>query len=124
MNSTCNVSVRVILAQGWNYTQTVENGTTVTIWCNMGVTFPEWRGPPVATQGTSTVYNYQYMSIFNHFGNEKLSRLSWAANNRDLRLSPVTKDDEGTYQCCYRFQIWMVNLLVRGMQNHLQFIHR
>ena len=98
----------------WNHTQNVENGTTVTIVCNLAATLPEWRGSPVEAHGT--VYNYQNDTKFNPaLGQEKLSRLRWAANNRDLTLSPVTRDDAGTYQCLYITQSWKVSLVVRGM---------
>ena len=106
----------------WNYTQNVENGTTVTIVCNMTATLPQWMGPP-ENDAQSTVYNYQNSSTFNHaIGQKKLSRLNWAANNRDLKLSPVTRNDEGTYECYQNSQNWAVNLVVRGMPNSLTFL--
>jgi len=115
MDSTFIVLVPVVLAQVWNYTQNVENGTTVTIVCNISATFPQWKGPPIGSTGTLTTYSYQGSAKINPtLGQEKLSRLGWA-NNRDLTLSPVTRDDAGTYGCYNNIQSWAVSLVVRGM---------
>lgn len=96
-----------------HYTLTVENDDPVTIVCNLAAFLPQWTGPPFTSTGTPLTYNNAY--TFNP-NLEKVSRLSWAANHRDLTLNPVTRDDAGTYQCyyCPGAQTWTVNFLVRG----------
>jgi len=111
MYSRCIVSAHIVLIETVNYTQNVENGTDVTIVCNMGVTLPAWTGPPDSMAYTM----YNYTSFNPAIGTDKMNRLSWAANNRDLILYPITMDDAGTYQCQSNFQTWVINLTVRGM---------
>lgn len=111
MYSRCIVAVHVILAQLWIYSQTVENGSIVTLKCLLSGSLPEWKGPPNAMS-----YSYLNDTIFNpDLGQEKLRRLHWAFNKRDLNVFPVTRDDQGSYQCFNGGDIWWVNLHVRGM---------
>ena len=125
MDTTCFVSVHIVWAQEGDFTQTVENGTNVMIVCDIAVTLPMWKGPPIGSTGRLTQYNYQSSATFNpNLGREMLSRLSWAANNRDLSLSPVTRDDEGTYQCYHGGQSWTVHLVVRGTLTFYLIIKR
>jgi len=91
-----------------NYTQTVESNTTVVLVCNISAQYPKWRGPPSFT-------TYTGGSIFNPYLNpDKRQRMSWADNKRDLVLNPVTREDEGNYECYYNGN-WFVTLNVRGI---------
>jgi len=97
-----------------NFTQTVESNTMVVIVCNIDVEFPSWSGPPLSAQGSLTRYNFHdYSDFLQNLDKDKLQRMSWANNNRDLVFNPVTRNDDGEYYCNNIAQHWRVELFVR-----------
>ena len=92
----------------------MEKGTTAVIKCNLIPmhSYPEWRGQP-RINGVLRLYNIEGESTF-FTSLENYARLSWAANNKDLVLNDVVREDEGMYQC-YSYGIrWTVLLNIRG----------
>ena len=100
-----------------NYTQNVESNTTVVLVCAFDVDYSMWRGPPLYAVGSLTTYNYPNSSKLNpNIGPDKLQRMGWADNKRDLVLYPVTRADDGNYECFdYELRRWAVLLTVRGI---------
>jgi len=93
----------------------VESNTTTVIECGINVLYPQWSGPPVQSFGLPTLYNYETSSKFNpNLDQDKLSRMSWAENQRDLTFSPVTRDEDGVYECFSNLS-WKVQINVRGI---------
>jgi len=111
-----SVSLRYTAALTINYTQTVEFNTTVVLVCTFDVEYPSWSGPPIDAHGYPTLYNYGGSSNFNpYLDQDKLQRMSWANNKRDLVLNPVSRADEGDYKCDITGSYWKVKLYVRGI---------
>ena len=109
------VAAVCVSTEQWNATLSVDLGTELTIVCGLSANFPSWRGPPLFDYKYISYYNYEGSAVFNSdLGQEKLSRMSWATNNRDLRLSPVTLDEMGVYVCSYNVHYWSVKVELRG----------
>ena len=99
-----------------NFTQTVESNTTVVIVCNIDVELPSWSGPPLSAHGFLTRYNFHdYPDFLQNLDTDKLQRMSWANNNRDLVFNFVTRKEEGEYYCNNIGLHWRVKLNVRGI---------
>jgi len=109
------VAAVFVSTEEWNMTLSANLGTEATIMCMLLSDFlPAWRGPPLSGN-VSSIYTYEGRAEFNpDLGQEKMSRMSWATNNRDLRLKSVTFDDTGIYECALRGSSWKVKLEVRG----------
>ncbi|WAR06570.1 hypothetical protein MAR_021939 [Mya arenaria] len=61
--------------------------------------YPSWNGPPHIS-GRSTLYNYEASQHFNPaLIDNKLLRMKWAENKRDLNFTSVLQEDEGNYSC-------------------------
>jgi len=103
----------------------VESITETVLVCGISgqYQYPAWSGPPVRGDGYLTTYNGG--ATFNPYL-DKVSRLRWADNLRDLKLSNVTRGDEGTYQCVYNMASWSLKLNVRGKRSFqmFKFIYR
>jgi len=113
----CAVSVNLhsIAGLSVNLTQSVESNSTAVIVCNINVEYPSWSGPSLSTHDWTT-YNYNNHPDFNPFlSQDKLQRMSWADNKRDLVLNPVTREDDGDYYCSYAGMMWFVKFDVRGI---------
>ena len=95
---------------------TVENNTTAVLVCKVNSQYPSWSGPPLSAHGSLTTYNYLDSPTFNPaLGQDRLQRMSLADNNRDLVLNPVTRADEGNYECFHDRVIFVFKLNVRGI---------
>jgi len=96
------VSVFVVeIVDASNITAFLTNGTAATLECSINneviIGYPAWYGPPI-TNDSRLKYSSS-TGAFNPALGEKLNRLSWASNKRDLQLNPVTRIDEGEYEC-------------------------
>jgi len=114
----CALSVNLHCVAGLsvNFTQSVESNTTAVIVCNINVEYPSWSGPPLNAHGWVTSYSDSGFSYFNpYLSQDKLQRMSWADNKKDLVLNPVTREDEGNYECYYAGMRWVITLNVRGI---------
>jgi len=99
-----------------NYTQNVEGNATVVLVCAFQFEYPLWMGPPLSATGSLTTYNHHGKSNFNpNLDEDKLQRMSWADNKRDLVFNPVARSDEGEYLCYNSQMTWVVELIVRGI---------
>ena len=76
-----------------NTTLSVQFGTTAVLECPLsaGKVYPDWYGPP-----DRMIYTLQGDPTRNP-GLHHINRVSWSANYRDLILSNVTREDEGSY---------------------------
>ena len=111
----CCVAAICVSAEQWNTILSVDLGTEATIVCGFSALYPAWKGPPLNEYNLNLEYNFGGSATFNFYlGWEKLSRMSWATNNRDLRLSPVVLDDIGVYECGNNVQRWSVKVELRG----------
>ena len=109
------VFLRNVAGDSVNRIVAVESNTTTVIECGINAHYPQWSGPPVQSSGTNTLYNYETSSKFNpNLDQNKLSRMSWADNQRDLTFSPVTRDEDGVYECFSNLS-WKVQINVRGI---------
>jgi len=83
--------------------------------------YPEWSGQPITAGGGLTQYNWDRSSLFfSSLANR--ARLSWAANNRDLVLSNVLREDAGRYQCTPTgVGTWTVQLNIIGIVSFMSF---
>ena len=79
-------------------TITVENGTQAVIHCPIAEKeYPAWLGP---LNGTQWLFNYLFSSQWRpDIGMDKISRLSWSENQRNLVINPATFTDSGRYTC-------------------------
>ena len=111
-----SVSLQYAAAFPANYTQTVENNTSVVVVCKFDVEYPSWSGPPISPLGSYPLYNYgRNPNFFPNLDPDKLQRMSWANNKRDLVLNPVSRADEGDYTCAIPSSFWILKLNVRGI---------
>jgi len=116
------VSVSVVLGQTVNKTVNVEINTEAVLPCSTATyDYPWWFGQPITAGGGLTPYNFDrgfsfFTSLTNH------ARLSWAANNRDLVLSNVLREDAGRYQCAVNgVGTWTVQLNIIGIVSFMSF---
>ena len=96
-----------------NHTIVAESTTDTVLVCGIPgtYTYPAWSGPPY---NGITPLDYTNGVNFNpHMDQNKRSRLSWADNQKDLKLKDVTRVDEGTYECYYS-RNWLLQVNVRG----------
>jgi len=103
-----------------NQTISVESMTDTVLVCIIPgfYQYPAWQGPPMDSDGFLTTYNnVQYPNFNPAIGQDRLSRLNWTDNHRDLKLSPVTRADEGDYACSYDGRTSRINLVVRSRQH-------
>ena len=117
-----SVSVTIVRGQTVNQTLNVEINTAAVIPCSIAkYDYPGWSGQPPTTNGGFTPYNWdRSSSFFTSLTNQ--ARLSWAANNRELVLSNVIRQDEGTYQCVVNGGgAWTVQLNVFGIVTFVSF---
>jgi len=89
----------------------------VVVVCAFDVEYPSWSGPPpMSPGGLYPLYNYgRNPNFFPNLDPDKLQRMSWANNKRDLVLNPVSRADEGDYTCDIPGSFWILKLNVRGI---------
>ena len=104
------VSFTVVLGQTVNMTVSAEINTEAVIPCSIATyDYPGWS---VTAGDLLTQYNWDRDSSF--ITNN--TRLSWAANNRNLLLSNVVREDAGKYHCVVNGAgQWTVQLNITGI---------
>ena len=92
----------------------VESTTATVLVCGIPgtYTYPKWVGPPFT--GTAATDYTSGVKINPHMDQDKRSRLSWANNQRDMKLKDVARVDEGIYECFYNGIRWLLQVNVRG----------
>ena len=69
--------------------------STVTVLCALNVARPSWSGPPMNSNGMLTLFKYEESDTVNPIK----TRVSLAANKRDIVITEFQGDDTGIYMC-------------------------